>query len=120
MSVSNLSYTPATGAPQLFARKKLPAVKADFDHSKVEVKINRKAFNPMLGWMMTTPVNILSRCPVLTLPTGLAKTGGLTGIHLAGRIYRDEDNFRAGMAYEKAAGVCFADPSCRPKLRRAR
>jgi amidase len=94
----------------------LPAVKADFDQSKDEVKINRKPVNPMLGWVMTSPFNTLSRCPVLTVPSGLAKTGVPTGIQLVGRSYCDEDVFRAGMAYERAAGAWYADPSSRPTL----
>ncbi len=94
----------------------LPAVKADFDQSKDEVKINRKPVDPMLGWVMTSPFNTLSRCPVLTMPSGRSRTGVPTGIQLVGRTYCDEDVFRAGMAYEKAAGAWYADPAHRPKL----
>ncbi len=94
----------------------LPAVKADFDQSSDEVKINRKPVDPMLGWVMTSPFNTLSRCPVLTVPSGLAKTGVPTGIQLVGRTYGDEDVFRAGMAFETAAGAWYADPSRRPSL----
>lgn len=94
----------------------LPAVKADFDQSSDEVKINRKPVNPMLGWVMTSPFNTLSRCPVLSVPSGVAKTGVPTGIQLVGRTYCDEHVFRAGMAYETAAGAWYADPSRRPRL----
>ena len=94
----------------------LPAVKADFDQSRDVVKINRKPVDPMLGWVMTSPFNTLSRCPVLTVPSGLAKTGVPTGIQLVGRTYCDEDVFRAGLAFETAAGAWYADPSRRPSL----
>ena len=77
----------------------LPAVKADFDQSKDQVKINRKVVNPMLGWVMTTPFNTLSRCPVLSIPSGHARNGVPTGIQLVGRTYCDADVFRAGMAF---------------------
>ena len=46
----------------------LPAVKADFDQSRDTVEINGKQVNPMLGWVMTSPFNTMSRCPVLTVP----------------------------------------------------
>jgi amidase len=94
----------------------LPAVPADFDHSQGIVKINRKAVNPMLGWVMTTPFNTMSRCPVLSVPSGLAANGVPTGIQIVGRTYSDADVFRAATAYEKAAGPWFADASRRPKL----
>ena len=94
----------------------LPAVPADFDQSVGEVKINGKTVNPMLGWVMTTPFNTLSRCPVITLPSGQAKNGVPTGIQVVGRTYRDQDVFRAAMAYEKAAGPWFTDAARRPKL----
>lgn len=94
----------------------LPAVKADFDQSRDTVKINGKVVNPMLGWVMTTPFNTMSRCPVLSLPSGLSKTGVPTGIQLVGRTYCDADVFRAGMAFETAAGPWFASPDRRPKL----
>ena len=94
----------------------LPAVPADFDQSKDEVKINGKTVNPMLGWVMTTPFNTLSRCPVMTVPSGRAKNGVPTGIQIVGRTYRDQDVFRAAMAYEKACGPWFADAGSRPKL----
>lgn len=94
----------------------LPAVPADFDQSTGEVKINGKIVNPMLGWVMTSPFNTLSRCPVITVPSGQAKNRVPTGIQIVGRTYRDQDVFRAAMAYEKATGPWFADAAGRPKL----
>lgn len=65
---------------------------------------------------MTLPFNMLSRCPVLALPSGRAKNGVLTGIQIVGRTYCDGDVFQAGMAYESAVGGWFATPANRPKL----
>ena len=67
----------------------LPAVEADFDQAHDTVEINGKPVNPMLGWVMTSPFNTLSRCPVLTLPSGRASTGVPTGIQIVGRTYCD-------------------------------
>ncbi len=93
----------------------LPAVKADFDQERDTVTINGKTVHPMLGWVMTSPFNTMSRCPVLTLPSGRATNGVPTGIQLIGRTYRDVDVFRAGTAYE-AADPWFAGPERRPQI----
>ena len=94
----------------------LPAVRADFDHSKDSIRINNKDVNPALGWVMTTPFNSLSRCPVLTVPTGRASNGVPTSIQIVGRTYTDKDVFQAGMAYESAAPVWFAAEGLRPDI----
>ncbi len=94
----------------------LPAVSADFDQSRDEVRINGRPVDPMLGWVMTAPFNTLSRCPVITVPSGRARNGVPTGIQIVGRTYRDADVFRAAMAYETAVGPWFADAAGRPSL----
>ena len=72
--------------------------------------------NPFLGWVMTTPFNTMSRCPVLSIPSGQAKYGVPTGIQIVGRTYRDADVFQAAMAYETAQGQWFSSAATRPKL----
>ena len=95
----------------------LPAVPADFDHSSGSVKINGKTIsNPMLGWVMTVPFNTMSRCPVLSVPSGRARNGVPTGIQIVGKTYCDGDVFQAAMAYETAQGQWFRDAAWRPKL----
>ncbi|QYZ69980.1 amidase [Neotabrizicola shimadae] len=92
------------------------AVAADMDHSVEKVQINGKEVDPTLGWVMTTPFNMLSRCPVLSVPSGRAGNGVPTGIQIVGRSYCDADVFRAGLAYETARGVWYADAANRPAL----
>lgn len=95
----------------------LPAVPAEFDHSKDRVKINGKPIkNPFLGWAMTTPFNTMSRCPVLSVPSGRARNGVPTGIQIVGRTYSDADVFQAAMAYETAQGAWFTSAASRPSL----
>jgi len=94
----------------------LAAVPADFDSTKDSVQINGVTVDPSLGWVMTTPFNTMSRCPVLTVPSGFAANGVPTGIQLVGRTYCDEDVFQAGLAYETALGGWFGDASKRPSL----
>lgn len=94
----------------------LPAVSADFDHSRDKLTIDGKSVDPMLGWAMTTPFNMLSRCPVISMPSGRATNGVPTGIQIVGRSYRDADVFRAAMAYETARGAWYHDAETRPTL----
>lgn len=51
--------------------------------------------------MMTTPFNILSPCPVLAAPSGVASNGVPTGVQVVGRTYSDVDVFRIGAALER-------------------
>ncbi len=94
----------------------LPAVPADHDQSVNSVTINGKEVDPMLGWVMTTPFNMLSRCPVLTVPSGFAPTGVPTGIQIVGRTYSDADVFQAALAYETAVGGWYGTRQNRPLL----
>jgi Asp-tRNA(Asn)/Glu-tRNA(Gln) amidotransferase A subunit family amidase len=53
---------------------------------------------------MTTPFNMFSRCPVLSVPSGLADNGVPTGLQIVGRTYDDATVFRIGYAVEEARG----------------
>lgn len=94
----------------------LPAVPADFDQSKDVVTINNREVSPMLGWVMTTPFNTMSRCPVLSVPSGHASNGVPTGLQIVGRTYCDEDVLQAASAYEAALGGWFKNTDARPNL----
>ncbi len=52
--------------------------------------------------MMTTPFNILSPCPVLAVPSGVASNGVPTGVQIVARTFADVDAFRIGAAIERA------------------
>lgn len=82
----------------------LAAVPADLDASCEEVRINGVSVDPVLGWVMTYPFNMLSRCPVISVPSGRAETGVPTGIQIVGRTFDDVSVFRAAAAYENALG----------------
>lgn len=92
----------------------LPAPLAGHDSTKDEIRINGKVVNPFLGWALTVPFNMLSRLPVLAVPSGRAANGVPTGIQIVGRSYSDRDVFQAGMAYEAALGGWFGDAGWRP------
>jgi amidase len=94
----------------------LPAVPADHDELNDAVLINGKSVNPALGWVMTTPFNTMSRCPVLSVPSGRAANGVPTGIQIVGPTYCDADVFQAGLAYETALGGWYGRAEERPAL----
>ncbi|KUJ84527.1 amidase [Microbulbifer flavimaris] len=79
-------------------------VPADFDYSRDLISVNGQAVDPVKGWFMTYPFNTLSRCPVLSLPSGMASNGVPTGAQLVGRPYTDAAVLRAGLALEQAGG----------------
>ena len=64
---------------------------------------------------MTLPFNLLSRCPVVAVPSGRANNGVPTGVQVVGRTYDDVTAFRVAAAAE-ATGVGFHQPSWRPSL----
>jgi amidase len=94
----------------------LPAVPADYDPSGTPPVINGKAVRPDLGWVMTTPFNMMSRCPVLSVPSGFAANGVPTGLQIVAPTYRDEIAFRAATAFEAACGGWYHDTGARPSL----
>jgi amidase len=96
----------------------LPAVRADFDPTLHDVRINGRKLDvwPILAWCMTTPLNTMSRCPVLSVPSGRAGNGVPTGIQIVGRTYCDADVFRAAMAFETAVGGWYGEPKTRPAI----
>jgi Asp-tRNA(Asn)/Glu-tRNA(Gln) amidotransferase A subunit family amidase len=51
--------------------------------------------------LMTVPFNVLSRCPVLAVPSGFADNGVPTGIQIAAPTYDDVRAFRVGAALER-------------------
>lgn len=94
----------------------LASLPAEHDQSRDRVRINGKEVDPMLGWVMTLPFNMLSRCPVLSVPSGRRKDGVPTGIQLVGPTYEDARVFQAAAACESAAGRWYEGPARRPSL----
>ncbi|MDH3689851.1 MAG: amidase [Gammaproteobacteria bacterium] len=80
----------------------LPAVAADHDSTCQKVVINGVSVEPALGWCMTYPFNMMSRCPVMSVPSGHASNGVPTGLQIVGRTYDDVGVFRIAAALERA------------------
>ena len=93
----------------------VPAVAAEHDPLDPDFEINGEAVDAGIGWCMTYPFNMMSRCPVMSVPSGFAESGVPTGIQLVGRTYDDVSVFRAAAAYEKAR-PWLDRPDRRPQL----
>ena len=63
----------------------------------------------------TVPFNLMSRMPVISVPTGFARTGVPTGLQIAGRPYDDREVFRIARAFENKR-PWLNDPQSRPAL----
>ncbi|MBT7146836.1 MAG: amidase [Rhodospirillales bacterium] len=83
---------PTTTKPAILANPKF-----DYDSYKSE----GKSMPDALSWCMTTSFNTLSRCPVLSVPSGFGKTGVPTGLQIVGKTFDDVSVFRAAAAFEK-------------------
>ncbi len=92
-----------------------PAVRADDPLDYGEYAAQGKTIPDALAWCMTYPFNMLSRCPVISVPSGRAKNGVPTGIQIVGRTYSDVQVFRAAAAFQRAA-PWLHDPEHRPEL----
>ena len=80
----------------------LPSVKAGEDYVDDKVHINGKPQDSIVHWLMTVCFNMMSRCPVMSVPSGRASSGVPTGLSVVGRTYDDVSVFRAAAAFERA------------------
>ena len=55
-------------------------------------------------WIVATtvPFNLCSRCPAISIPSGLSRSGVPTGVQIVGRPYQDVSVFRVASALELA------------------
>lgn len=93
----------------------LPATKAGESYVKRKLRINGKPQQSINHWLMTICFNIMSRCPVMSMPSGLAANGVPTGLSIVGRTYDDVSVFRAAAAFERAR-PWYKTLARRPKL----
>jgi Asp-tRNA(Asn)/Glu-tRNA(Gln) amidotransferase A subunit family amidase len=78
----------------------IPALPAEYDVTD-EIAVNGQPCANWMDVMMTLPFNIASRCPVLSVPSGLSRDGVPTGLSIVGRTYDDVTAFRVAAAHEE-------------------
>lgn len=79
----------------------VPALVAGEDYVDATLRPPGSWVDPINDTIMTIAFNILSRCPVLAVPSGWASNGVPTGIQIVGRTYDDATVFRIGAALER-------------------
>ena len=94
----------------------LASVPADHDQSKFTVIVNGKQLNPELCQVMTLLVNMLSRCPVISIPSGRRRDNVPTGIQLVGLGYEVARVIQAAFAYRAEFKRWYVHPDNRPSL----
>ncbi len=77
----------------------VPALPAEYDAGDT-VEVNGAPVARWFDVMMTVPFNIASRCPVMSIPSGLSKDGVPTGLAVVGKTYDDVTAFRVAAAHE--------------------
>jgi aspartyl-tRNA(Asn)/glutamyl-tRNA(Gln) amidotransferase subunit A len=76
----------------------VPALPAEYDPGD-PVEVNGVPAGHWLDVLMTLPFNIASRCPVLAIPSGLARSGVPTGLSVVAKTYDDVTAFRVAAAH---------------------
>ena len=71
-------------------------------HPDDDIFINGKSVDKMYGWTLCHPFNMLGRCPVLSVPSGIGGNGLPTSIQIVARHLDDERVFRVGQALQDA------------------
>jgi Asp-tRNA(Asn)/Glu-tRNA(Gln) amidotransferase A subunit family amidase len=78
----------------------VPALPAEYDTGDT-IEVNGKPVERWLDVMMTLPFNVASRCPVLSVPSGLSANGVPTGLSIVAKTYDDVTAFRVAAAHEE-------------------
>jgi aspartyl-tRNA(Asn)/glutamyl-tRNA(Gln) amidotransferase subunit A len=78
----------------------VPALPAEYDIGD-PLSVNGQPSAHWLDVMMTLPFNIASRCPVLSIPSGLSRDGVPTGLSVVAKTYDDVAAFQVAAAHER-------------------
>jgi len=78
----------------------VPALPAEWEPVD-GVTINGEKSGDWLDVLMTLPFNIASRCPVLSVPSGMSELGIPVGLAVVGRTFDDVTAFRVAAAHER-------------------
>ena len=89
-------------------------IPADQDPADAVI-INGTTVDPMYGWCMCHPFNMLGRLPVLSVPSGLGANGLPTSVQVVARHLDDKRVFRVARALE-IAQPWLDCPERRPQL----
>jgi Asp-tRNA(Asn)/Glu-tRNA(Gln) amidotransferase A subunit family amidase len=89
----------------------VPSVKAEHRNDDPDFTINGKRVPAYVQWILTYPFNMMSQCPVASIPSGFSSLGIPTGLQIVGRTFDDLSVFRAAAAFEAARSGSKRRPS---------
>jgi Asp-tRNA(Asn)/Glu-tRNA(Gln) amidotransferase A subunit family amidase len=92
------------------------AVRADHDQLDPNLMVDGRVVDPEYGWVLTHQFNMLSNCPVMSVPSGRDRHGIPTGIQIIGPTFRDDLVFQAAYQYEATAPEMFIPEAEKPTL----
>jgi Asp-tRNA(Asn)/Glu-tRNA(Gln) amidotransferase A subunit family amidase len=92
----------------------IPALPAAWDVDD-PIKVNGRVPEDWIDLLITVPFNIASRCPVGSIPSGIAAIGVPTGLSVVGKTYDDITVLRVAAAHEERFPWLDA-PERRPSL----
>ena len=83
------------------------SVRTDLDPFAKDFTVDGQVVDAEYGWFLTHPFNMLSNCPVISVPSGRDRHGVPTGIQIIGPTFCDAAVIGAALQYEAAAPVLF-------------
>ena len=88
----------------------LPSVNADHNDLERNFRINGKRVPAYAGWVLTHGFNLISYCPVISVPSGVSACGVPTGLQIVGQTFDEARVFQAAAAYEAARPWRYRKP----------
>lgn len=88
---------------------------ADDDYVETKLVVDGHELDFYFQTMLTLLFNVMSRCPVLNVPSGIGPNGVPMGVQIAGPTYDDAVPFRVAAALEGARGW-WTTPAWRPDM----
>lgn len=83
------------------------SLKADHDPLQQGFTVDGQEVDAEFGCYLAHQFNMLSNCPVMSVPAGRDRNGVPTGLQIVGRSFDDLTVFRAAMLYEATAPEQF-------------
>lgn len=90
------------------------AVRADHNPVGKTFVVDGRPVDAEYGWVLTHPFNMLSNCPVVSVPSGRDRHGVPTGIQIIGPTFCDAAVIGAALQFEAAAPGLFLPGSGLP------
>ena len=79
----------------------LPAVAADLPVEGPPLRIDHQPIDPVWGWYLSYPFNMLGHLPSASVPCGQTSSGVPNGVQVVGRPYDEASVLRASAALER-------------------